>query len=126
MDSLFTIPEPTPELYQKIISRLKREQKKAAVLKALIFLFISMLAAGFIVLGVYLLLKALDQSGFAQIISLVFSDYRTVAVYWQNYILAVLETAPLLPLIYLLLSCLIFLLALKKGLLNLQKLTWKY
>jgi len=126
MDNIFTIPEPSPELYQKIIKRLRKEKRRIAIWRTVIFLFISALAAGFIILGVYLLIKAVNNSDFAQITSLFFSDYQTVAVYWQNYILAVLETAPLLPLAYLLISCLVFLLALKKGLLNLQKLTPKY
>jgi ABC-type multidrug transport system permease subunit len=126
MNRDFSFPEPSPELYQKIIKRLKREQRKAAVLKALLFLFISMLAGACIVFVAYQLIAALNQSGFAQIILLIFSDYQTIAAYWQNYTLAILESAPLLPIIYLLISCLVFLLALKKGLLNLQKLTLKY
>ncbi len=126
MNQRFNLPEPSPELYQKIISRLKREQKKAASLKAIIFLFISLLAGGLVIFGVYLLIETLNQSDFAQITSLIFSDYQTVGTYWQNYTLAILETAPLLPIAYLLISCLIFLLALKKGLLDLQKLILKY
>ena len=126
MNQPFNLPEPSPELYQNIINRLKREQKKAAVLRAMLFLFLSTLAGVCIIFVAYLLIQALQQSGFTQIISLIFSDSQTVALYWQNYTLAVLETAPLLPIIYLLVSCFFFLLTLKKGLLNLQKLTWKY
>lgn len=126
MEQQLNFPEPSPELYQKIISRLKQEQKKAAIFQAMIFLFISAVAAGFIVFGSYLLLQTLNQSGFAQIVALLASDYQFIAIYWQNYFLALLETAPLLPIVYLLIACLIFLLALKKGLLSLQRLILKH
>lgn len=126
MNQIFNVPEPSPELYLKIIKRLRKEKHRAAILRTGIFLFISVLSAGFIIFGVLLLLEALSQSGFTQIISLIFSDYQIIMASWQNYALAILETAPLLPIAYLLIACLIFLLALRKGLLNLQRLILKY
>ena len=126
MKQILNFPEPSPELYQKIIKRLREKKRRTAAWRMVFFLSLSLLAGGFSFWGAYLIWEALSHSGFIQIISLLFSDYQSLALYWNNYLLAILETLPLLPLLYLLSGCLIFLLALRGGLLNLQKLILKY
>lgn len=121
MDNQINCPGPNPELYLKIIKRLRREKRTAAFWRTAIFLPLAAISAIFIFYGGFLMLRALKQSDAAQIISLIFSDSQIVLAYWQNYALAILEAVPLLPIIYLLLACLAFLLFLKNGLLNLQK-----
>jgi len=91
--------EAPPGLYDKIMLRLDRERKIASAKKwvfaGTFVLFVS-LAASFPIWG--MLQKESAQSGFAQYLSLVFYDFRTIPLYWQDFGLTLLESLPVIAL----------------------------
>ena len=85
---------PSPELFLKIIKRLRREERILAGKKIALFsiLFISSVAGMFS--AVKMLVSELQSSGFFYFVSLLFSDFSIVKTYWQSFLLAVLEATP--------------------------------
>ncbi|MFA5021238.1 MAG: hypothetical protein WC517_04240 [Patescibacteria group bacterium] len=87
------------DLFNRIMARIEREKIKTARRKAVFFagtFLISVLASW----PSFNLLRAdLAASGFLDYLSLVFSDFGIVAVYWQSFSLALLETLPLISVI---------------------------
>ncbi len=51
----------------------------------------------------------ITQSGLTQILSLIFSDFTTIAVWWKDFAFSVLEVLPVLSLAALLASLFVFL-----------------
>lgn len=85
---------PSPQLYLKIMKRLRQEERILAGKKIVLFsiLFSSSLA-GLVSVGRMLVLQ-LQTSGFISFASLIFSDFDVAAAYWQNLLMAILEAMP--------------------------------
>lgn len=85
---------PSPQLYLKIMKRLRQEERILAGKKIVLFsiLFSSSLA-GLVSVGKMLVLQ-LQTSGFISFASLIFSDFDVAAAYWQNLLMAILEAMP--------------------------------
>ncbi|MDD2678164.1 MAG: hypothetical protein WC042_00605 [Candidatus Paceibacterota bacterium] len=101
--SLF--PEPPEDLLAKIMKRIKEKQRKLALEKVLIVFSLGTVAStgGFIYA-----LKAIRinfyESGFLHFLSLAFSDSEIVLLYWENFVLSLLESLPVMSLILFLVS----------------------
>jgi hypothetical protein len=99
------------ELLPKIIARLDKESRLSALRRRTIFLGAATLAsAAVFIFSGWLLQSGLRESGFVSFFSLLFSDFRIIfSAFWQNFILALLESIPVGSLIFFLLAILFFL-----------------
>lgn len=107
------ILEPPSDLFEKIIKRIHRERR--AVIMRKVVIFSGLLAGSIITLipSIKMLLTDFNESGFIYFFPLLFSDFSTVLTYWQNFILIVLETLPVISLATSLFILLVFLQSLK-------------
>jgi hypothetical protein len=85
---------PSPELFLKIIKRLRREEQILAIKKVVLFSIIfSSSLAGLVSAGKALIAE-LQNSGAISFLSLIFSDFDLVKTYWQSFCLTVLQALP--------------------------------
>lgn len=105
--------EPSKNLLPKIMRRIRREQKMSLVKKA-VFYFIGLSSSmSAIVFSFQRAQIGFAKSGFWQFFSLLFTDFKTVLSFWQNFIFSLLETAPVMEVIMFFSSALIFFYLLK-------------
>ncbi|MDD4990128.1 MAG: hypothetical protein PHW31_02350 [Candidatus Pacebacteria bacterium] len=76
--------------------RIKTEQKRM-VLKQKIVGFSLVLTVSFLGLipAIKMAYSGFVESGFVQIFSLAFSDTSIIMIYWQNFVLSLLESLPI-------------------------------
>ena len=92
MDNFYI--NPPKGLLEKTLKRVHKEERILVWKKIIIFsttLIISVLA---IVPSFKILLSDFGQSGFVNFFSLMFSDFHSVATYWQSFTMVLLETLP--------------------------------
>jgi hypothetical protein len=90
--------EPSPELFLKVMKRIRREERVLAF-KKIVFLSILLLASGIaFVPSIKMLAQEIQNSGFIQFASLAFSDFGIIKTYWQSFTLSILQTIPALSL----------------------------
>jgi hypothetical protein len=111
------IPEPSPELFLKIINRIHKEQRILAFRKITGFSLVLLISMIAFVPAIKFLISEIENSGFIQFASLAFSDFEIVKIYWQNFALTILETLPALSLAL----CLAILLTLLQSIKSLSK-----
>ena len=103
-------PKPPKGLYESIMNRI-REERRISVLRRRIILF----CLGFVVSAAAFvpafrwLQTDLSNSGFLQFFSLLFSDFKIVATYWQSFLMSLLETVPAISLAVFLAAVFVFL-----------------
>jgi len=105
--------DPSPQLYLKIINRLHKEEKILAIKKIIFFSTTFILSVAGMFFTVKSLIQNLQTSGFIYYISLLFSDFSIIKAYWQNFLLALLETLPALSITLCLTILLIFMQSIK-------------
>ncbi|MFA6304405.1 MAG: hypothetical protein WCV73_02530 [Patescibacteria group bacterium] len=107
------LPEPADGLADKIISAISEQ----ALLKLRFRLFFGLTAILACGVGFWwsggLLQNSLVQSGFWEFFKLFFSDASSVVYYWQSFLLALLESLPVLGLAAILAVTLVFIMSLK-------------
>ncbi len=91
------VPEASPDLLERVLLRLDVEQRLRRVRQRLV---------GALCLGAGLLVSAIPawhsfqvniaQSGFSDFVGLGFHDFNLVAATWQDYLLSLVESLPLL------------------------------
>jgi hypothetical protein len=115
---------PSPQLYLKIMKRLRREERILAGKKIVLFsIMFSSSLAGLVSAGKMLFLQ-LQTSGFISFASLIFSDFDVVAAYWQNLLMAILEAMPTMSIALCLAILLIALQSVKLLSKNIKTLLW--
>lgn len=85
---------PPSGLLEKILKRIHREERILVLRRVVLF---SITLAGSIlafVPALKILLSDFSQSGFLNFFSLIFSDFPSVAAYWQSFAMILLETLP--------------------------------
>ena len=90
--------EPPIGLLEKIMKRIHREERILVLRRIILFsitLVISLLDFSLRLICLYLILAS---PGFLKFSSLIFSDFSTVATYWQSFTMTLLETLPALSL----------------------------
>jgi len=93
--SFLHAPEAPEGLLDKIMERIRREKHILAVKRRLVVISLGFLASLTAIIPVFNLVRAdLSQSGFLQFLSLAFSDFGTVAVYWKTFAMSLLESVP--------------------------------
>ncbi|MBN1325637.1 hypothetical protein JW977_01480 [Candidatus Falkowbacteria bacterium] len=92
--------EPPKELFNNITERLKKEQNFFA-LKLRLAIFSICLTISLVAFAPVLKMLYVDfsQSGFIKFLSLIFSDFEIIKIYWQNFIFVLLETLPIFSLL---------------------------
>lgn len=109
MEENFNQIEPPAELLNKVFSRLKHEQKRARI-KKIAFFSVGILSSVFIFVPMLIsTIAEVQESGFAYIVSLVFSDFQAVITVWDDFLLSVLETLPIIHIAILFASIYLFL-----------------
>ena len=90
---------PPEYLFGKIMSRIEAEKRLIAIRRK-IFVF-----AGAIILSLIAMVPSvgafsqnMGQSNFIQFVSLIFSDGRSILLYWNSFSLALLESLPVISL----------------------------
>lgn len=108
--------EPSNMLLGKILSRIQAERRlmiiKSAV-KFAVFLLFLIGSAVELIPAFEFMRNGLIESGFTQYLNLLFSDFETVVIYWQNFLLTLLESLPVFSIFIFLTVFLIFIESIK-------------
>jgi len=92
--------KPSDELFEKIILRIGKEERMTVAKKRIIFFSFLLIVSSFgLVYSFIAVQEALVNSGFFQFFSLIFSDFSIVATYWQNFLLTLLESLPVIAVV---------------------------
>jgi len=85
---------PPQGLLEKVLKRIRKEERVLVLRRTVIF-SLTLLASliGFIP-SLNILLSNFNNSGFTSFFSLIFSDFSSVATYWQSFALILLESLP--------------------------------
>lgn len=116
-EKLFThlvLTEPPEDLLNKIMKRIRQEQRPRA-LKWRFGFFVAMLFGSVIaaIPTFQSAQSALIASGFARFLSLLFSDTGAVMMYWDSFMVAIIESIPVISITIFLVVILAFLKSLK-------------
>lgn len=107
-------PEPPAGLFEKIIFRIRREQRLLTLKRRLmIFSFGMVISLAVFIPAFKMVQTEISESGFLQFFSLLFSDFGIITTYWRNFVLTLLETIPAMSLALLFATIFIFLESLK-------------
>ena len=113
--------EPSADLLSRIILAIERRQRFYAIIKVSVSLAGLTVSGGLLFLAAAELSRQLAQSGMLRILSLVFSDTWLILANWQTFVLSILESLPIGPIILVASGALIALTSLKCILENLPK-----
>jgi len=113
MNSITEI-EPPKGLKQAVLQRLEKEKMKKLARELLYFRVGFVFFAVFSVVAGAVFGKEVLSSEFFSIASLAFSDMRIVAAMWQDYMLLLLETLPIVSITAILLPVFICMLLLQQ------------
>lgn len=116
---------PPPGLLDKILKRIHREERLLVLRRFILFsttLVVSII--GFIP-TFKMLLSDSAESGFLHFFALIFSDFSTVAAYWQSFAMILLETLPAASLALLLIILFTFLGSLRYLIRNIKVISGK-
>ena len=89
-----TTINPPKGLLEKILKRIHKEERLLVLRRIIIF---SVMLTGSLLAFVpvlKILLADFGQSGFSNFFYLIFSDFSSVATYWQSFAMILLETLP--------------------------------
>ncbi len=89
-----TTINPPKGLLEKILKRIHKEERLLVLRRIIIF---SVMLTGSLLAFVpvlKILLADFGQSGFINFFYLIFSDFSSVATYWQSFAMILLETLP--------------------------------
>ncbi|NTW26961.1 MAG: hypothetical protein HGA36_01415 [Candidatus Moranbacteria bacterium] len=106
--------DPPKHLAQAVFSRIARE-KARRISRKILWLRIGFIVSGILsiaALGVFG--KIILTSEFSILLSLIFSDLKTVLIVWQDYVISLLETFPVISVVATLSPFFVFLLLIKQ------------
>lgn len=101
--------EPDSDLLANIMLKISREQRLGLYRKMAAHASVSALSLGLLLSSFYYIYTNLAQSAFFDLLSLFFSDFGIVLSFWQDYLLSVLESLPLMSLMIFFASTLLLL-----------------
>ena len=90
--------QPPKGLLEKILKRIHREERLLVARRVIIFSIMLIGSLAGFVPSLKMVLSDFSSSGFLNFFSLLFSDFSTVATYWQSFSMILLETLPALSL----------------------------
>lgn len=106
--------EPPKELFGNIMKRIHKEERLLTLRKRLAVASFILLSSGVLLFPAFKAVQSsMVESGFAEFLSLIFYDLKSVIVFWQSFSLALLESLPATSLAGFLAVLLVFLGALR-------------
>lgn len=96
-NELFEIIEPKTKLKSTIINRIRKEETKRALYRAVSRSFVSLASIFTLVFYTINIFKDAQTSGLSEYLSLIISDSGLVISYWQTYAMSVVESLPIIP-----------------------------
>ncbi len=101
--SQLTPPEPTGDFLNRVMGRIQREEKLMAAKRRIIFFSSGFVGSLIAFIPVFSSTQAeVAKTGFFRVLSLIFSDSGAVMSFFNQYLLSLLETLPVLNIILLL------------------------
>ena len=86
-------------IFDRIMARLKAEQRLLTVKRRLVIFSVGALGSMAAFIPAFKMAQLeISNSGFLQFFSLLFSDFGTVAAYWQSFTILLLESLPAMSL----------------------------
>ncbi len=86
-------------ILERIMARIKAEQRLLTVKRRLTIFSIGLFGSAAAFIPVFKMAQLeISNSGFLQFFSLLFSDFGTVAAYWQSFTMLLLESLPAMSL----------------------------
>jgi hypothetical protein len=92
--NIFPNSEPSPMLFDKILTRVDKERAKVFFVKAFWARSIAFLSFALTVFFVKALFTSFATTGFSQYFSLIFSDSKLVLTFWREFLLSLAESLP--------------------------------
>lgn len=96
--------EPSPALAGRILLAVERRRQRMIIIKAIAHAFAALLFIPALWGALQMTAIAFYQSGTAQILSLVGSNFKDVVANWSDFVFSILESLPIMPLVYVLAS----------------------
>ena len=96
-NQLFSVIEPSLNLKVSIINRIKKEEMKRTVYRMVFGSFLSLVSVSTLIIFAVSIIKDAYQSGLSEYLSLLFSDGASLTVYWQTYMMSIVESLPIIP-----------------------------
>jgi hypothetical protein len=90
--------EPPKGLERQILARINMEKKRLAKIRTFIFGGSAIASFGFSLWAIIYLVKSVQETGFWQYLSLIFSENRIVLVYWRELSFSLVESLPIVSL----------------------------
>jgi len=104
--------EPSPELFDRIILAIRKEKELRKTKRLLFgFLFLSIFSISIMPLSCKMLINQMRNSGIFYFISTAVSDLETFLIFWQDFIFAILESLPIVEIVFFVTNLIIFLFA---------------
>lgn len=94
----FKSPEPPEGLFEQIMRRVHKEERLLAVKRMIVFSLGLIGSAIAFFPALQTMRGVFAESGFMEFFSLLFSDAGLVMTYWQNFIMTLLESLPVISL----------------------------
>lgn len=101
--------DPPARLLSAIITRINIAKRRTAIIKFALCSSASFLSSLVIVVACVWAAQSFYETGFEEYVRLMVSDSALVATYWQDFILSLVESLPILEVALLLLATLSFL-----------------
>ena len=105
--------EPPSGLLNKILKRIHKEERLLVLRRTIIFSITLVGSLIALIPSFNMLSSDFTRTGFISFLSLMFSDFSSVTLYWQSFMMILLETLPAISLVLFLAVVLIFLQSLK-------------
>lgn len=97
--SFIDAPEPAPGLFGRVMGAIETEQRRLFLRRRLTLFSGGLLVSLIILLPSWQVVQTgLVESGFAEFISLLFSDSSLVFAYWQTFVFTLAESLPVMAL----------------------------
>ncbi len=120
MEGKFFIEEPPKGLLEKILMRIRKEERVLVLRRTIIF-SVTLMASIIEFMPAFNMLSAdFSRSGFLSFFSLMFSDFSSVMPHWKNLAMILLESLPAVSLALFLAIVLVFLQSIKSLLKNIK------
>jgi hypothetical protein len=102
--------EPPPELFDRIILAIKKEQELQRIRKLQFgFLFLSIFSISIMPFSWKMLINQMINSGIFYFVSTAVSNLAIFLNFWQDFIFAILESLPIVEIIFFAINLIIFL-----------------
>jgi hypothetical protein len=88
------LPEPSPDLFRKVMLRVAREQRVLMLKKLFLFVFCFAGSVALTIPAWRTLQGELSRSGFWQYLTIALSDLHVASQYWQDFTWSLLESLP--------------------------------